>query len=90
MRGLLVRDRKFWIIKHGYPKHSELPSKHLGSPSSNCKTLAINLRSLNPFHKDEYGDVCQVQRKILWVYVCTRTLFFWEEEWQLLLDWAYA
>lgn len=33
MGGLLVRDKNFWIIK--YPKQSELPSKHFGSPSLN-------------------------------------------------------
>lgn len=80
MGGPLVRDKNFGIIK--YPKQSELPSKHV-----NFKTGAINLRSLNPFHMDGFHDPCQVQCKILWVHVLS---FFWEEDWQLLLDWVHA
>lgn len=86
MEGLLVKDKNFWSIK--YPKQSKLPSKHLGSLSLNFKTEAI--KSLNPFHMDGFGDLCQVQCNILWVYVHSRTFFFWEEDRQLLLDWIHA
>lgn len=73
MRGLLVRDKNFWIRK--YSKHSELCSMHFGSPLK-FKRGAINLGSLNPFLKDGYGDPCQIQCKILWVYVYTCVFCF--------------
>lgn len=88
MGGILVRDKNFWFIK--YPKQCKLPSKHFGSPSLNFKIGSTNLRSLNPFHMDGFGNPCQVKCKNLWMYAYTCKFFFWEDDWQLLLDWVHA